>query len=152
MADDQREAPPALQWTPEPLVPRFDLFRSFTSFDPSFDEIWSHFNVNFTHRAPKSKPVRELRVDVMLSPQQVMRGGMLPIELPVGELCTQCEGTGTSGYYTCDTCGGHGMLWETARVDVMLSPSVRDGTVIPVPLRHLGVTNLQLLVRLNVMS
>jgi hypothetical protein len=51
---------------------------------------------------------------------------------------------------TCPDCGGHGLLWDLARVDVLLAPPVRDGTMVPVSLRHLGMHNLLLRVHIRV--
>lgn len=127
------------------------IFDSFESFHPSRPEVLEFYRRNFTDRhRPKSQPVRELRVDVLLSAEQAQTGGRLPFEIPIARSCEICQGCGRTGFYPCDGCDGSGLLWETARLDVLLPRPTRDGTVMPVSLQHLGVRNLFLHVRLLV--
>ena len=57
-----------------------------------------------------------------------------------------------TGLYDCDLCNGRGMDWQTARVEVQLSPPVRDGMVIDAPLRHVGVRNFVLRCHVRIAS
>jgi molecular chaperone DnaJ len=133
--------------TPEPV----DLMRSFETHRPGRDELQDQFAKNFTgRRVPKSRPVRELTVELTISPDAAARGGRLPIDVPVAQRCGPCEGTGSTGVMPCPECAGHGLLWDVARVDVLLSPPVQNGMVIPVSLRHLGVQNTYLSVHVHV--
>ena len=126
------------------------LFDSFQAVRPSRDELLDFYRQNFSTRGiPKSQPVRELTVDVMLSPAQMPEAGSLPFEIPVARTCEICQGSGRTGYFHCDGCNGGGLVWETARLDVLLPHVVRDGTVIPVSLDHLGVHNLYLRLRVR---
>jgi molecular chaperone DnaJ len=135
----------------QPMTPPLDLFGAFETFRPDRETVRDRWDRNFTHRhEPKSHVPRELNVEVVLSPAEAARGGAVPIDVPVARVCEMCEGTGTAGYYDCDVCQGHGVDWETARVDVLLWPPVRDGTIIDVPLRHLGVQNFYLRVHVRV--
>jgi len=122
-----------------------DLFGSHETFRPSLDAMLNRWEQNFTHRhEPKSNPVRELHVELLLSPEQAVQGGSVPIEVPVARVCPRCEGSGVTGFYDCDLCDGHGTEWRAARVNVRLVPPVRDDGVVDVPLRHLGVRNFVL--------
>jgi molecular chaperone DnaJ len=149
-----------LQWAgenePEPesvTAGPVDLMRSFESHRPPREEIQEQFARNATGRGiPKSHPVRELTVELAITPAAAVRGGMLPIDVPVARLCTRCDGTGSTGFMPCDDCDGHGLFWDVARVDVLLSPGVQDGTVVPVSLKHLGVQNLYLRVLVRVVQ
>ena len=67
-----------------------------------------------------------------------------------GRRTKEGEGTGSAGHYACDLCDGHGLQWRTARVDVLLPRPLSDGTIIDVPLRHLGVQNFVLRVHARV--
>ena len=67
-------------------------------------------------------------------------------------VCPRCDGSGSTGFYRCDQCDGHGLEWRTARVDVLFPRPVHDGTVITASLNHLGVQNFYLCVRARVMS
>lgn len=128
-----------------------DLIHSFESHQPTREEIEDQFARNFTGRGvPKSHPVRELTVELAISPDAATRGGRLPIDVPVARLCERCEGSGSTGFAPCDDCDARGLFWDTARVDVLLSPQARDGTIVPVSLRHLGIDNLYLRVLVRV--
>ena len=129
----------------------YNLFESFQSFRPSREEILSAYRRNFTGRdIPKSRPRREVRVEVVVSPEQARLGGRLPFEIPIARQCDLCAGTGRTGFYHCDGCDGSGLIWQSNQLDVLLPRPVRDGTVIPVSLQHLGVQNLYLSIRVLV--
>jgi hypothetical protein len=126
------------------------LFASFQTVRPARDELLDFYRQNFSARGiPKSQPVRELIVDVMLSPARMPEGGRLPFEVPIARTCELCGGSGRTGYFHCDGCDGGGLVWETAHLDVLLPAVVRDGTDIPVSLSHLGVHNLYLRLRIR---
>jgi DnaJ-class molecular chaperone len=141
---------------PEPFFDSgLDLLHSFERYSPSRRELRDTIEQNFTQQhLPKSKLVRELTVEVMLSPEQAANGGNVPIDFPVADVCADCAGTGTTGHFLCDTCGGQGIDWRSQRIDVLIPPGTDDGTSIPVSLKHLGVTNLYLsvLVRIGIPS
>jgi molecular chaperone DnaJ len=128
-----------------------DVMRSFETHQPSREELADQFAQNFTGRGiPKSKPVREVGVELTISAGAAEQGGRLPIDVPVAQVCRTCGGTGSTGYMQCDDCAGHGLFWDVARVDVLLAPPVQNGTVIPVSLKHLGIDNLYLRVHVRV--
>jgi DnaJ-class molecular chaperone len=128
-----------------------DLMRSFESHKPTRERIRDEFARNFTGQGvPKSHPVRELTVELTITPDAAAQGGRLPIDVPVARVCTRCGGTGSTGFMPCDDCDGHGLFWDVARVDVLLAPPVRDGTVVPVSLKHLGIDSLYLRVLVRV--
>ena len=128
-----------------------DLIRSFESHQPSREEIEDQFAQNFTGRGvPKSHPVRELTMELVISEDAAAHGGRLPIDVPVARVCERCDGSGSTGFAPCDDCDARGLFWDTARVDVLLSPPVKDGTVVPVSLRHLGIDNLYLRVLVRI--
>ena len=150
-ADYERERRRGMSRTRWVTHKPIDLFNNFEQFRPSREMIWDWWERNFSHRhESKSRPVRDLNLEVVLSPDEALRGGMLAIDVPVGQLCDRCEGSGSTGYFTCDACDGHGMFWETRRVDVALSPPVREGAEVAVSLKHLGVQNLVLKLHVRV--
>ena len=135
-----------------PLRSPMALMSAFETYEPSVDALWRQFENNFEPaHAPKSQPMRELNLELTLAPEEALRGGHFSIDVPVGQVCQRCSGSGTTGFFDCDLCNGHGMRWETARVIVFISPATRDGTSIPISLRHLGVKNLFLNVHVRVM-
>jgi DnaJ-class molecular chaperone len=133
------------------MIQPFRLHDAFESYQPGRDEIWDWWRRNFdTRHESKSRRVKDLNVEVVISADQARRGGAIAIEVPIGWLCDQCEGSGSTGYFSCDACEGHGMLWDNRQIDVVLSAPVRDGTVMPVSLAHLGVGNVNLRIHVRV--
>lgn len=129
---------------PSPFDP-IDLLRDFQTVRPAREELLDRWAQNFTHaHLPKSNPIRALSVELVLSPEEAARGGVMPIEVPRARVCPRCAGTGRTGTFGCDLCQGHGLEWETTRAEAILAPPVRDGTVIDVPLKQMGVTNFHL--------
>ena len=134
-----------------PLRSPMALMSAFESYHPSLDTIWRQLEQNFSPaHAPKSQPMRELNLELLLAPDEAVRGGHFSIDVPVGHVCERCNGSGSTGFFQCDLCNGRGMTWQTARVIVFISPMTGDGTVIPISLRHLGVKNLFLNVHVRV--
>ena len=134
-----------------PIGSPVDLMTDFETYRPGIDDLWQQFKNNFSLKhAPKSQHPRELNVSLMLSPHDAMLGGHYSIDVPVGHVCDRCDGSGSTGVFECDLCSGHGMSWQTARVIVFIPQQVRDATVIPISLRHLGVNNLFLNVHVRV--
>lgn len=134
-----------------PLRRPMNPFADFANCSPSFGELFDVFTRNFTHRhVPKSQPVRNVTLEVILTPQEARRGGHVPLEIPIAEVCPICQGAGQAGFSVRDDCEGHGMTWEMRQIDVLLPSGTQDGTTVPVSLRHLGITNMQLTLLIRV--
>jgi hypothetical protein len=136
---------------PTALRPPFHLMTGFHSYHPSRDALWKQFEDNFLpQQAPKSQAPRGLEVELLLSAAEAATGGHFSFTVPVAQVCRRCLGQGTTGFFGCDLCHGHGVTWQTARVVLYIHPGTRDGAVVPVSLEHLGVKNLFLNVQARV--
>lgn len=72
-----------------------------------------------------------LDVEVILSPDEAARGGLLPI--PISYACRVCHGTGRVSLNPCAHCKGRGAL-ETGQVaQLRIPPNIFDGTVLEIP-------------------
>lgn len=131
---------------PEPLVPmRMSLFRDFHVTTPSFDEVFDHFFRGFTEPSmPKSQRLDALNLQLLLSSDEAARGGALWLGVPVFYPCRACLGSGYTGSYACLSCDTHGMVEEEEEVRIVIPAMARDGTVLGIPLRGLGINNLYL--------
>jgi molecular chaperone DnaJ/curved DNA-binding protein len=117
-----------------------NLFGSFATYRPSREAIFSAFVHGSTGQGiPKSRRLGDINLEVALSPTEAGRGGMLPLEFPVARLCARCNGTGRTGFFPCDACGGDGMTCEDARVELIVPARTADRAMIPVSLHHLGI-------------
>jgi molecular chaperone DnaJ len=158
-AAGEAERPPAPIVTPhgpeaEPLVPEpMSILREFQTVYPSFEPLFHRFRRNFTGlEVPKAERVESLTLELLLSPNEALQGGTVPINVPVFYPCPVCRGSGHFWSFPCTTCGEQGMIEEEQVVRVRIPPMVGDGTVIEIPLRGLGIHNLylQLFIRVTV--
>jgi DnaJ-class molecular chaperone len=130
----------------EPLVPEpMSIFRDFQTFGPSFEALFERFQRNFSHRGtPKGERLAGLNLEVILSPDEALRGGATFLGVPVFHLCPVCSGSGRDWLFACTYCHGQGMIEEEETVRIDIPPMVRDGTVLEVPIHGLGIDNLYL--------
>jgi molecular chaperone DnaJ len=150
-AEGQREVASepivAGQWSqPESLVPEpMSVLRGFQTIHPSTEALFERFQRNFTgFGIPKGERLEALSIEVILSPQEALYGGVVPIGVPVFYLCPVCGGSGRDWFFPCTSCHQQGMVEEEEIVRVRIPPLVRDGTVVEVPIRGLGIHNFYL--------
>ena len=130
---------------PVPLFGRADEIR------PSFEAMFDRLVRNFTRIAvPKAERVEPLHCDVVLSPEEATRGGVLPIAVPVFEPCPECGGSGRTWLFPCLHCGQSGMVEEAVTVRLEIPPMVCGGTVIDIPLEGLAVSNFRLRIFIHI--
>jgi molecular chaperone DnaJ len=134
-----------------PLFPHaIDVMRDFGTVRPGTDEVLAHVLSNFTGRAPKSHPTRELNIEITLTPDQAKQGGRVAVAVPVARVCSCCGGTGRSGFFACDACAGHGTTWQKATVDIPIPQNAQPDTTLETSLSHLGIHNMWLKTHLRI--
>jgi molecular chaperone DnaJ len=85
----------------EPLDP----FDPSSSFRPSLEALQQRFLRNFEPAwSPKAELVEGLNLEVVLSPEEAMRGVRVPIEIPTLQACEDCGGAGQVWLYPCPAC------------------------------------------------
>jgi molecular chaperone DnaJ/curved DNA-binding protein len=110
---------------------------------PSFDLLFHRFRRNFPGcGGPKAERMESLTLELLLSPDEALRGGTVPLSMPVFYPCPVCHGAGREGLFPCTYCGEQGTIEEEEIVRVRIPPTVRDGTVAEIPLRGGGIHNL----------
>jgi hypothetical protein len=73
---------------------------------------------------PASGPLSgELRLTAL----QAYRGGRVPVDVPVRQLCRRCGGRGETWNEPCPACAGHGDGVRQRTVEVFVPSGVRDG-------------------------
>jgi molecular chaperone DnaJ/curved DNA-binding protein len=121
------------------------ILYDFMTVHPSFEALRARMLRNFTGvGVPKGERVESLNVEVILSPDEARRGGVLRLRVPVFTPCTQCAGSGRNWGMACLACLGQGMSEQEEVVTVHLPPQVRHGTLFDIPLRGLGLHNFYL--------
>jgi DnaJ-class molecular chaperone len=94
--------------------------------------------------------VEPLNFDVVLSPEEAARGGVLPIAVPVFEPCPECGGSGRTWLFPCLHCDQSGTIEGAITARVEIPPMVRAGTVIDLPLESFGIANFRLQVFIHI--
>ena len=93
---------------------------------------------------PKAERPDGLTFELILTPDEAVRGAEVPIALPRVEPCHECGGTGRAWLFTCTPCGGQGVIATETMVRIEIPPLVRAGSVIELPLHGAGIHNLYL--------
>jgi molecular chaperone DnaJ len=140
------------QSRPEPLVPEpMSVLRDFETIRPSFDPLLERFRRNFTGEGiPKGERLEGLNVEVILSPDEVARGVIVPVGVPVFYACRPCGGSGRDWLFPCANCNAQGIIEEEETVKVRIPPMVPDRTIIEVPIHGLGVENFYLRLHIRI--
>jgi hypothetical protein len=127
------------------------LFDAPSSLRPSAEALLDRILRNFLDPGlGKAEHPEPLFCDVALSPAEALRGGVLPIRIPVLGPCPACHGTGRVGAYLCGACDARGDLRDEVVVPLDIPPRVRPGAILETPLDDLGIGNLWLRARIGV--
>jgi hypothetical protein len=145
-------SPRGRPWTGvEPLVAEpISMFHDFVTATPSWEALQARIFRNFTGLGvPKSEQAAGLNVEILLSPAEARRGGMIRLRIPVLSLCSFCAGTGQNWLTSCLACMGQGMIEREETIAVRIPPGVPSGTVLETPLSQVGITNFYLRVHIH---
>ena len=112
------------------------VWSDFQHVAPTGGEILDRLRTNLFSFPGRRAPVRELRVEFVLSPEEAASGGTLPLEIPVQEHCAWCGGQGSEFPFTCFSCDGEGWKWGSRTLTIQIPPGVRDGELHTVRLAH----------------
>src|SRR5215468_385376 len=127
------------RWTPGSLLAEPRAAR------PSFDALVERLFRNFTGIGiPKAERPEGLTFDLILTPDEAVRGVEVPIALPRVESCHECGGIGRVWLFPCTSCGGQRVIVTERIVRIQIPPLVRPESVIEVPLQGVGIHNLYL--------
>jgi molecular chaperone DnaJ len=141
------EEVPAEPLAPPPLSVRNGFRRVRPSPDALFDRLLHNLH---TSLAPKGERVEGLNVEVVLSPAEAARGGVVRLGIPIFRTCGGCGGAGGDWLRACAACDGQGVVESEVPVAVQLPPMVRDRTVLEMALGGFGIANLHLLLHVRV--
>jgi len=130
---------------PGPLVHEpVTILGSPEGIHPSFEAMYDRFLRNFTGvGVPKSEHLEDLNFEVLLWPEEALRGCVVPVGVPVFKHCPRCGGSGRDGVFPCPYCR-QGMIESEEMVRVRIPPMCRSGSVFEIPLQSLGIHNFRL--------
>lgn len=150
LAQDEGKTPEGIisrhrsRW--EPLVPNpMSVLHGFETIRPSFEPLYERFLRNFTGKGiPKGERLESLNVEVALSDEQAMRGGILSVGVPVFFTCGHCGGSGRDWLFPCVNCHAEGIIEAEKPVEISVPPMLPDKAIIEVPIQGLGIHNFYL--------
>jgi len=134
----------------EPIAPQPpSVFDRPESILPSFEELFDQYMRNFTGFGVQKAEREEGRnIEVVLTPEEASRGGVLPVTVPVLRECPACQGTGEDWPFPCLECHAQGLVEVRETIRINIPPGTRSATVFELPLRGLGVHNFYLRVHI----
>jgi molecular chaperone DnaJ len=91
-------------------------------------------------------------IEILLSPQEAMRGGRYPVTLQVAATCRHCGGRGSVAFFDCPACRGRGRIISRQSFDLSLPPGIRDGDCATLSMARVGFVGTRLHVRFRVTS
>jgi DnaJ-class molecular chaperone len=118
---------------------------------PSVEALAERLLRNFTGRhVPKAERPQQLNVEVILTPEEAARGGVLALGVPAYQVCDTCGGSGRDWLLPCADCAGQGTVAITRPLQICLPPSSGFGARPEIALDPLGIENLYLTLSIRV--
>ena len=143
---------PAESLAPEKKVDlgEVSLTHSFQTIQPSFEQLFDRLWSNFTLLTrPKAETIESLNVEIILSPEEALRGGQVRVFIPSQFKCPACHGRGGVGPFECWRCDGRGVV--AGEYPLLVSfPAGISGNVVEIPLDRFGIHNFYLKVYFRV--
>jgi molecular chaperone DnaJ len=93
---------------------------------------------------------KDLYMEVVLTPDEAMRGGIFPVAVPVVVPCPDCGQSGWGEGFFCSACRGYGALRAKREFNLTIPPDVPDGTAVELLLTDLGLPGVRLFIELRV--
>ena len=137
---------------PEPLIPEerpadlgeLSLTGSFSTFSPSFEELFDRLWRNFGLVQPEAERLRSLNVEIRLLPQEALIGGRVRLMVPARLRRPDCGGRGGIGLFACWRCDGMGVIQGEYPVTLTFPAGIVNNYVVEIPLDRFGIENFYL--------
>jgi molecular chaperone DnaJ len=131
-----------LSGVPERVRERKSFFRGIDEHRSWTDDYLGGFLPGFYDQ---ERPYRkDLCLELILSPDEAIRGGLLPIEIPVYEECPRCHTSGLWEGFYCSLCMGYGRIAAERKFSLYVPPGIGHGTEEVVPLDDIGLSGSRL--------
>ena len=126
------------------------LTHSFQTIQPSFEQLFDRLWSNFTFLTrPKAETIKSLNVEILLSPEEALRGGQVRVLIPSQFQCPTCDGRGGVGPFECWRCEGGGIVAGEYPVLVSFPAGISE-YVVEIPLDRFDIQNFYLKVYFRV--
>lgn len=89
---------------------------------------------------------KDLYMEVVLTPDEALRGGTFPVAVPVMEPCPHCSQSGWQAGFYCPACLGCGAVRSRREFDLAVPPGVQPNTSVDISLADLGLPGVRLMI------
>jgi molecular chaperone DnaJ len=123
----------------------------FLTVRPSLEALSQRLRRDFTGKGvPKGARPEPLNVEIILSADEGISGGVVPLDVPTFYPCPACDGSGRTWLFLCVDCRGQGLVQGAERVDIWIPPLTREDAIVDVPIPGLVAQNLFLRAHLRI--
>ena len=91
-----------------------------------------------------------LFLEIILTPEEAMRGGQLPLTLPLWKTCERCGGTGSRDGLICGSCRGQKRTKLLKNVSLEIPPEIKGDKELTVALDEIGLPKTNLFVTIRI--
>lgn len=137
---------------PEPLTPSpASPVRHFVEDLNAPEGFFPRFAHHFTPVGSTGSEIPQaIEIEIVLTPEEAIRGGRIPIEVPSVYPCAYCHGTGLEGVFKCWACHGRGLAVEREMVFLTVPAMVAEGSMLIANLQGMGIHDLYLQARVRI--
>ena len=104
----------------------------------------------YRKRSRRPSTPKDLYMEVVLTPDEALRGGIFPVTVPVMEPCPNCDQSGWQSDFYCPDCLGYGAVRSRRAFNLAVPPGIADGTAVDLSLGDLGLPGVRLLIEVRV--
>jgi molecular chaperone DnaJ len=106
------------------------------------------------YRSRRQRPAhaKQLYLEVILTEEEALRGGVFPLTIPVETSCPHCGTNGWPEDSACPACLGLGVVRSRRSFDLSLPPELSDGTTFNVAFDAGGLGETTLFIAVRVMG
>jgi DnaJ-class molecular chaperone len=100
--------------------------------------------------ASKAETLKNLHLELVLTPEEARRGGQLQIRIPAQTSCPTCGGRGAVDIYHCYRCMGKGIVFDELPLTVKYPPGISDGYQKALALDDFGIHDIYLTLQFRI--
>lgn len=115
------------------------------SFENYFEQILNRF-LNHDPFFPKRDSFGD-HLELILNPEEARAGGIIPVEVPIHQLCPVCRGKGSYVFFFCDHCDGAGSIKQMIKIKIEVPPNVPNFAQFSFSIPGYGTLNIVVLIR-----
>lgn len=86
------------------------------------------------------------QLELILTREEAENGGMYPINLPIGQTCPVCRGTGSNLFFFCDVCQGHGYIFKDVTINLQVPPAIKNYSNFSISIPDYGLLNIMVII------